>query len=207
MACATYDMSTTPSMLPDTDHPTRSGMSRERNAVPAGPSLLLVMAAASPATNVPWPAKSRGSLSSYCQSSPGVTPPEPDRLTKSQPCTSSMKPLPSSSKPGIPPASAVFVQNCPDDPATVPPRSGCDGRIPVSRMAMTIDESPAEMSQADVALMPGGPRYHHDDVNIESFGTSWTGSTAIGSALATSGSARSEASACSTSAPGANDAM
>ena len=74
---------------------------------PAGlatPVPLLVIAATMPAQWVPCPSKSRGSLSAPEQSSPAVQ--LEVSLTKSHPTTSSTKPLPSSSTPAAPLASA-----------------------------------------------------------------------------------------------------
>ena len=79
------------------DHMTRRGMSRTFQAVPDAPISLLVIAPTSPATRVPCPEKSLGSLSGVAQSSPSVTPVSVVRSTKSHPATSSTYPLPSSS--------------------------------------------------------------------------------------------------------------
>ena len=69
-------------------------------ATPATVKLLLVMAATVPATWVPCPSPSSGSLSAVPQSWSRQVTPAPEVLsTKSQPMVSSTNPLPSSSTP------------------------------------------------------------------------------------------------------------
>jgi hypothetical protein len=91
-----------------------TGMIFAFHATPAMPRALLPTAAMVPATCVPWPTGSVGSLS-----------PSP----KSQPRTSSTKPLPSSSTP-LPAISPGLTQ-------TFAARSGCVWSTPLSTTATT----------------------------------------------------------------------
>lgn len=131
-------------------HATRSGMRRTLGAMPASPIALSTIAPTRPATAVPWPAKSLGSLSAVSPSSP-VARVVKALATKSQPAKSSTKPLLSSSTPGRPLTSAQLRHICPLLPATVPPRSGWYGSTPVSMIATTIEVSPSSTSHASVA--------------------------------------------------------